>query len=150
MRQHVCLGLATAALGACTTYEPAVVHNISAISPERLSPGLTRRYFTADYSSMAVYDMRKGAKVAVHTHTSEQVSYVQQGRLRFVVGGQIHDLRAGQAIVVPANAPHSIEALDNSVEVDFFAPARGDWTKDREERASPEPQQAAPRGSLRP
>jgi quercetin dioxygenase-like cupin family protein len=135
MRQYVFLGLATAtaALSACAT-KPAVVHNIGSMTPERISPGLLRRYITADQSSMAIYDLRRGAKVPVHTHGSEQLSYVQQGRLRFIVGGQSHDLRAGQVIVIPANAPHSIEALENSVEYDFFAPARGDWAKDRDEQ----------------
>ena len=123
-----------ASIGACASYKPAIVHNIGTMSPERISPGLTRRYIMAERSSMAIYDMRRGAKVSVHTHGSEQVSYVQRGRLRFVVGGQIHDLRAGQAIVIPADAPHSIEALENSVEIDFFAPLRSDWAKDQEEQ----------------
>lgn len=150
MRRYVFLALAIASLGACASYEPAVVHNIDAMSPERISPGLTRRYILAERSSMAVYDMRRGAKVSVHTHSSEQVSYVQRGRLRFVVGGQIHDLRAGQAIVIPANAPHSIEALENSVEIDFFAPSRSDWAKDREEQEPSTRVQAGPSASGRP
>jgi quercetin dioxygenase-like cupin family protein len=150
MRRYVFLGFALASLGACASYKPAVVHNIGAMTPERISPGLTRRYITADESSMAVYDMRRGAKVAVHAHGSEQVSYVEQGRLRFVVGGSIHDLRAGQAIVIPANAPHSIEALENSVEIDFFAPSRSDWAKDADEPDSATRLQAGPTASGRP
>jgi quercetin dioxygenase-like cupin family protein len=150
MRRYVLLGLAMAPLGACASYEPAVVHNLGAMSPERISPGLTRRYINADRSSIAIYDLRRGAKVPVHTHNSEQVSYVQQGRLRFVVGGQIHDLRAGQAIVIPANAPHSIEALDTSVEIDFFAPQRSDWVKDIDEQEPATRASAGPSASGRP
>ncbi len=138
MRRYVIPGIATAvaavALGACTTAsKPAVVHDIGAMKAERISPGLLRRYITAEKSTMAIYDMRKGAKVPVHTHSSEQVSYVQQGRLRFIVGGEAHNLRAGQVIVIPAHAPHSIEALETSIEVDFFAPPRSSWTEDRDE-----------------
>jgi quercetin dioxygenase-like cupin family protein len=150
MRQYVFLGLASAALSACASYKPAVVHNIGAMTPERISPGLLRRYITADQSSMAIYDLRRGVKVPVHTHGSEQLSYVQQGRLRFIVGGQSHDLRAGQVIVIPANAPHSIEALENSVEYDFFAPARSDWVKDVDEQDSSTRDQTGPPGSRRP
>jgi len=151
MRQYVFLGLASAALGACASYKPAVVHDIGEMKPERISPGLMRRYIQADQSSMAVYDLRKGAKVPVHTHSSEQLSYVQQGRLRFVVGGEAHTLRPGQVIVIPADAPHSIEALENSVEFDFFAPQRGDWTQDREEEGASSTQDlTGPPGSRRP
>ena len=152
MRRYILPGLALAALGGCASYEPAVVHDIGAMTPQRISPGLFRRYVNADESNMAIYDLRKGARVPVHEHDSEQVSYVQQGRLRFVVGGEVHDLRAGKVIVIPARAPHSIEALENSIEVDFFAPSRSDWGKDRDEEGarSETPAPAGPPGSRRP
>jgi quercetin dioxygenase-like cupin family protein len=146
MRRYLFLGLAAAALGACSSYEPATVHNMVGMKPERISPGLMRRYISTDNSSLAIYDMRKGVKVAVHTHGSEQVSYVQAGRIRFVVGGEVHDLRRGQAIVIPVNAPHSIEALEDSIEIDYFVPSRSDWIKDANE-ASPPP--SGPPGSRR-
>jgi quercetin dioxygenase-like cupin family protein len=151
MRRYTLPGLALAALSACaTSYEPAVVHDFGAMTPQRISPGLFRRYVNADESSMAIYDLRKGAKVPVHEHDSEQVSYVQQGRLRFVVGGEVHDLRAGKAIVIPAYAPHSIEALENSIEIDFFTPPRSDWNAERDEAGSAAQEPATPTGSLRP
>ncbi len=149
MRQHILLGLAVASIGACATPGPAVVHDIGAMTPERISSGLTRRYVMADKSTMAVYDLRKGARVAVHQHGSEQVSYVQSGRLRFVVGGQVHDLRPGQVIVIPANAPHSIEALETSVEIDFFAPPRASWIEDKDENEGASPDLAGPPGARR-
>ena len=138
MRRYLCVGLAAAALSACTGYQPATVHDMAGMRPERISPGLMRRYISTDNSSFAIYDMRKGVKVPVHTHGAEQVSYVQAGRIRFVVGGEVHDLRRGQAITIPVNAPHSIEALEDSIEIDYFVPARSDWNKDAdEEPASP-------------
>jgi quercetin dioxygenase-like cupin family protein len=137
MRHYLCMGLAAATLGACSSYDTATVHDITGMRPERISPGLMRRYISTDNSSLAIYDMRKGVKVSVHTHSSEQVSYVQAGRIRFVVGGQIHDLRRGQAIVIPVNAPHSIEALEDSIEIDYFVPSRSDWIKDADEAVPP-------------
>ncbi|HEX5007969.1 MAG TPA: cupin domain-containing protein [Hyphomonadaceae bacterium] len=144
MRRYLCVGLAATALGACSSYQPATVHDIVGMKPERISPGLMRRYISTDNSSLAIYDMRKGVKVSVHTHGSEQVSYVQAGRVRFVVCGEVRDLRRGQAIVIPQNAPHSIEALEDSIEIDYFVPARSDWIKDADE------QQAAPPPSGQP
>jgi quercetin dioxygenase-like cupin family protein len=134
MRRYLCVGLAATALGACASYDTATVHDITGMKPERISPGLMRRDISTDNSSFAIYDMRRGVKVPVHAHSSEQVSYVQAGRIRFVVGGQIHDLRRGQAIVIPVNAPHSIEALEDSIEIDYFVPARSDWNKDADEQ----------------
>jgi quercetin dioxygenase-like cupin family protein len=146
MRRYLCMGLAAATLGACSSYDTATVHDITGMRPERISPGLMRRYISTDNSSLAIYDMRRGVKVSVHTHSSEQVSYVQAGRIRFVVGGQIHDLRRGQAIVIPVNAPHSIEALEDSIEIDYFVPSRSDWIKDVEEASPPPSGQPGSRG----
>jgi quercetin dioxygenase-like cupin family protein len=144
MRHYLCAGLAAAALSACTNYEPATVHNLVGMKPERISPGLMRRYISTDNSSFAIYDMRKGVKVPVHTHGAEQVSYVQAGRIRFVVGGEVHDLRRGQAITIPVNAPHSIEALEDSIEIDYFVPARSDWNKDTDEQQATPPPSGQP------
>jgi quercetin dioxygenase-like cupin family protein len=144
MRRYLCLGLAAITLGACSSYDTATVYDMTGMRPERISPGLMRRYISSENSSLAIYDMRKGVKVPVHEHSSEQVSYVQAGRIRFVVGGQIHDLRRGQAIVIPQNAPHSIEALEDSIEIDFFVPQRRDWNKDADERESVTPPSGQP------
>jgi quercetin dioxygenase-like cupin family protein len=144
MRRYLSIGLAALSLGACSSYDTATVHNITGMKPERISPGLMRRYISTDNSSFAIYDMRKGVKVPVHTHSSEQVSYVQAGRIRFVVGGQIHDLRRGQAITIPQNAPHSIEALEDSIEIDYFVPARRDWDEDADERQPAAPPSGQP------
>lgn len=144
MRRYLCMGLAAATFGACSSYDTATVHDITGMRPERISPGLMRRYISTDNSSLAIYDMRRGVKVSVHTHSSEQVSYVQAGRIRFVVGGQIHDLRRGQAIVIPVNAPHSIEALEDSIEIDYFVPSRSDWIKDVDEQQSSPPPSGQP------
>ncbi len=98
---------------------------------------MSRRFVMADKSRMAIYHLRKGVVVPVHTHDSEQLTFVQEGRLRVVVGGQAFDLRQGQLVVIPANAAHSIEALENSVEYDYFAPPGSSWVDDRDAGSGP-------------
>ena len=137
MREFALLGLAFASLGACATPGPAKVYDFNAMKADRISPGMSRRFVMADQSTMAIYNLRKGVVVPVHSHDSEQLTFVQEGRLRIAVGGQSFDLRQGQVIVIPANAPHSIEALENSVEYDYFAPARRSWVDDRDASSGP-------------
>lgn len=132
MRAHVMAGLALCSLGACATPGPAKLYDFNAMKADRVSPGMNRRFVMADQSTMAIYNLRKGAFVPVHSHDSEQLTFVQEGRLRIAVGGRSFDVRQGQQLVIPANAPHSIEALENSVEYDYFAPARRSWVDDRD------------------
>ena len=42
-----------------------------------------------------------------HFHDEDQVTVVLQGRRRFVIGGEVVDLEAGQAALIPAGVPHS-------------------------------------------
>lgn len=147
MRQYTLVGLAVVSLGACATPGPAKVYDFNAMKADRISPGMSRRFVMADKSTMAIYNLRKGVVVPVHSHDSEQLTFVQEGRLCVVVGGQAFDLRQGQLVVIPANAPHSIEALENSVEYDYFAPPRSSWVDDRDTGSGPP---SGPPGERRP
>jgi quercetin dioxygenase-like cupin family protein len=36
-------------------------------------------------------------------------------------------VRAGEVLVIPSNLPHKAEALEDTLDVDIFAPPRQDW-----------------------
>ena len=73
--------------------------------------------------------LRQGAKVPTHSHPNEQISMVESGVLRFVLDGEELILRAGDALVIPPDAPHSVDALEDSLAVDLFSPPRQDWIR---------------------
>ncbi len=53
-----------------------------------------------------------GAEVPEHVHeTSAEILYVEEGRVEMVVAGQTLRARAGDAIYIPANTPHSAKTL---------------------------------------
>jgi len=49
------------------------------------------------------------------------------GRLRFDLNGEEIVLEAGEVLRIPPNAPHLAEALEDSLCIDVFSPAREDW-----------------------
>ena len=63
----------------------------------------------------------------MHDHESEQITYILQGALRFLVGGQDVTVREGEVLVIPSRVPHQAEALDDTFELDLFSPIREDW-----------------------
>ena len=73
--------------------------------------------------------LEAGAVVPSHQHENEQVANVLEGRLRFVVGDEEQIVAAGESVAVPANAPHAVEALADSVVLDVFSPVRDDWVR---------------------
>jgi quercetin dioxygenase-like cupin family protein len=36
---------------------------------------------------------------------------------------------AGELIVLPPNVPHAFEALEPTIDLDFFSPPRADWER---------------------
>jgi quercetin dioxygenase-like cupin family protein len=103
------------------------VMDIAAAPPETVAPGLTRRYLFGTDVTFAIFHFDKGAVVPTHSHPNEQVSYIPSGHVRVTAGGKVHELRGGQVIIIPPNVPHSFEAIERTVDIDFFTPARADW-----------------------
>jgi quercetin dioxygenase-like cupin family protein len=120
------------ALGACSSSPPAK-YDLRDQTRQELSPGLTRRYINSDKATMAIYELRKGVRIGTHYHDSEQLTYVQAGRLRITIEGKSFTLGAGEVLTIPQYAKHSIEALENTVEIDYFTPRRYNWSEDRDE-----------------
>ena len=44
-------------------------------------------------------------------------------------GGETTVVHAGEILVIPAHVPHAAEALEDTVDIDFFAPRRDDWLR---------------------
>ena len=54
---------------------------------------------------------------------------MEKGRLKFVLDGREVILEPGQSLHIPANLPHSAEALEDCVALDLFSPPREDWKR---------------------
>ncbi len=68
-----------------------------------------------------------GSVVPLHRHEHEQCTYVLRGSLRYRTGGRELMLAAGQALVVPSNVPHGVEALEETEVLDTFVPVRTEY-----------------------
>jgi quercetin dioxygenase-like cupin family protein len=77
--------------------------------------------------------VKRGCLVPMHAHESEQMTYVLQGALRFVVAGEEITVRDGEVLHIPPNTAHQSEALEDTFELDVFSPVRADWMDVRDE-----------------
>ena len=95
---------------------------------ERLNPLIDRQFVHGERTMLARIILRKGATVPRHSHENEQITYVVEGVLRFTMGdNRVITVSAGQVLVIPSNMPHQAEALEDTVDLDVFAPPRADW-----------------------
>jgi quercetin dioxygenase-like cupin family protein len=97
---------------------------------ETVADGISRRFINGDQMMLTHIYLRKGAVVAKHFHPNEQFTYVLEGTLRFWIGengADMFDVRGGEVLHIPANVPHRVEALEDTIDIDVFSPPRQDW-----------------------
>ena len=97
---------------------------------EQLKKGLSRKLITGDRMMIAHVYFKSGEEVPRHSHDNEQLTYILTGALRFWFGAndeQEVTVSAGEVVVIPSNVPHRAVALEDTLDVDIFAPPRQDW-----------------------
>jgi quercetin dioxygenase-like cupin family protein len=104
-------------------------YNWNLLEEEPLNPLLGRKMIHGQNATIARIRLRKGAVVPMHSHANEQISMVESGALRFVIAGEERVLRAGDVLAIPPDAPHMVEAMEDSLAVDLFSPRREDWIR---------------------
>jgi quercetin dioxygenase-like cupin family protein len=110
----------------------ATLHRWDDLPRERLNDHLERRLVTGSNMMVAHVYFKKGGLVPQHSHHNEQITYVLEGALKFLLGERQDReviVRSGEVLTIPPNLPHSAEALEDTLDVDIFSPPREDWLK---------------------
>jgi quercetin dioxygenase-like cupin family protein len=103
------------------------LYNWSKIEREQVNPLFVRQVIYGEKITIARIRLAKGCIVPEHTHASEQISTVHQGKLLFRIGGSEIILEAEDVLHIPSNVPHQAEALEDTLATDVFSPTREDW-----------------------
>jgi len=113
---------------------PAQHTSWSAIPVESMNALLGRQFVNGANVTVARITLHKGAHVPLHSHINEQVAYLLSGSLQFLLhengSGAPREviLGEGELLVIPPNLPHEVFALEETINIDIFAPTREDWT----------------------
>ena len=104
-------------------------YNWDTVPEEQMNASMTRQVIHSETMTVVRLRLRKGALVPQHHHINEQISMLASGKLKFVVAGEERVLQGGEILTIPPNAPHWVEALEDTVVVDVFSPVREDWIR---------------------
>ncbi len=96
---------------------------------EQLNDKLSRQMISGENATISQLLLKKGAVVPRHSHMNEQYSWIISGTLKFVFDDREILVGAGDILVIPPNVPHSAVAVEDTVDVDIFAPRREDWIR---------------------
>ena len=110
----------------------ARLHRWDEIALEKITEMVSQKIIAGEREMMAQIYLKRGALVPMHSHDSEQMTYVLQGSLKFFIGGEEVIVREGEVLHIPSATPHQAEALEDTFELDVFSPVRTDWLRDGE------------------
>jgi quercetin dioxygenase-like cupin family protein len=108
----------------------ATLHRWEELPLEPLKEGIKRRLVTGTNTMIAQIWLEQGAVVPMHSHHNEQITYVIEGALEFLLGERQEErviVRAGEVLTIPPDVPHSARALEDTLDIDIFNPPREDW-----------------------
>ena len=107
--------------------------SFSNIPKEDVGPGMSRRIISGDKIMLVLWELKPGAKVPLHGHPHEQVTYVLQGKAEVTVGNEKRVVGPGDVYHVPykSNLEHEVKVLgeETFIELDIFHPIREDMLK---------------------
>jgi quercetin dioxygenase-like cupin family protein len=104
------------------------VHRWDEIALEKITEMISQKIVAGEREMLAQIYLKRGALVPMHSHESEQMTYILQGALKVVVnGGEEITVREGEVLHIPSGVPHQAEALEDTFELDVFSPIRTDW-----------------------
>jgi quercetin dioxygenase-like cupin family protein len=105
----------------------AQLHRWDEIALEKITEMFSQKIVAGTHQMLAQTYLKQGALVPMHAHDSEQMTYVLQGALRVLVGGEEVIVREGEVLHIPSGVPHQAEALEDTFELDAFSPVRPEW-----------------------
>jgi unsaturated pyranuronate lyase len=103
------------------------LHRWDEIALEKVTEMLSRKLVTGEREMLAQVYLKAGCVVPMHAHDSEQMTYILQGALKFLVAGEEITVREGEVLHIPSRVAHQAEALDDTFSLDVFSPIRQDW-----------------------
>jgi quercetin dioxygenase-like cupin family protein len=102
--------------------------SLSSLDLQRIWDGVHGRVVHGERITLGVIELDPDSVVPEHSHEHEQLGMCLSGSLRFRVGDESRDLRAGDTWCIPSNVPHDVHVgPDGAVVIDVFAPTRDDW-----------------------
>lgn len=102
--------------------------NWTSIPAETVADGIVRQLVTGERLMMCRLQFAPHTVTPVHSHPHEQITMIEQGRVRFHVDGTDRIVSAGEILHFPSNVRHGATMLEEPVVlIDIFTPIREDF-----------------------
>ena len=71
---------------------------------------VSRTLLRGPHVRVVLFGFAEGQELTEHTSTQQAMIQVLSGECEFMVSGNVHNLKAGDFLFIPAHAPHAVKA----------------------------------------
>ena len=90
--------------------------------------GIKRKTLTyGEKTLLFEFRTKKGAILAEHSHSYEQIGYLISGRIVLTIDGERNLIEPGDSWCIPGDVPHSGEGVEDAVLIEVFSPVLKDF-----------------------
>ena len=73
---------------------------------------VSKRVIQKEKGNITLFAFDKGQMLSEHTAPFDAMVQVIEGRAEIRIAGQPNELNAGESIIMPANVPHAVNAIE--------------------------------------
>lgn len=73
---------------------------------------VSKEIIKKEKGTVSLFAFDKGQGLSEHTAPFDAMVYILDGQAEIYIAGKSHLLKTGETIIMPANKPHSLKALD--------------------------------------
>ena len=73
---------------------------------------VSKHVLKKETGNISLFAFDKGEGLSEHTAPFDAMVQVIEGKARIIIGGNPHDLVAGETIIMPANITHALQATE--------------------------------------
>ena len=74
---------------------------------------VSKEVIKKEKGTVSVFAFDKGQGLSEHTAPFDALVYILDGQVEINIAGKSHLLKTGQVIIIPANKPHSLKAIEH-------------------------------------
>lgn len=103
------------------------MQHIKDLPAKQLVKGIMGHYAHGSTMTLGYVEIEEGSDLPEHHHVHEQITFIIEGQLDMVIGGEFYSLTTGMFHVIPSHTPHSAFAKTACKVIDVFHPVREDY-----------------------
>jgi quercetin dioxygenase-like cupin family protein len=85
--------------------------NLAALVEYQTGSVVSRQITKSEAGNVTLFAFDAGQELSEHTAPFDALVHVLEGEVEIRISGKPFPLKAGQAIIMPANEPHAVKAL---------------------------------------